>query len=248
MAQRISLDDFARRCSGCTEVTELWELVNGFFRGRGAVRLSFHSNDSKRPGWPPLGIQAVGYPKDWTDRYIAGGLWRSDPIPEVARRLGRTFWWEDVRTLTKLTPQNQEFLDIASSYGLGHGLAIPLFGPNMFDAFLAVGFGPKRPDLLPSAIFEMQCAAQISHISYCGMTRGSDRLVQNVSPRELEVLRWIARGKSNTVIAEILGISKHTVDSMVRRLFDKLDAHDRTTAVLNAVRLGLLYVDGKEVS
>lgn len=61
-----------------------------------------------------------------------------------------------------------------------------------------------------------------------------------LSPREREVLRWIANGKSNAVIAEILGISPHTVDTHNRRIFRKLGTCDRTTAAIKALDEGLL--------
>ena len=61
-----------------------------------------------------------------------------------------------------------------------------------------------------------------------------------LSPREHEVLRWIALGKSNAVIGEILGISRHTVDTHNRRIFRKLNTADRTTAAIRAVEFGLV--------
>ncbi len=61
-----------------------------------------------------------------------------------------------------------------------------------------------------------------------------------LSPREREVLGWIALGKSNAVIGEILGISRHTVDTHNRRIFRKLDTADRTTAAIRAVEYGLV--------
>lgn len=64
--------------------------------------------------------------------------------------------------------------------------------------------------------------------------------VPELSPREREIVRWMARGKSNTVIAQILSISRHTVDTHLRRAFRKLGAADRTTAALRAMERGLL--------
>lgn len=62
----------------------------------------------------------------------------------------------------------------------------------------------------------------------------------DLSPREREVLRWIARGKTNAEIAIILGISRHTVDTHIRRTFVKLETSDRTSAAIKAIREGLL--------
>ena len=58
--------------------------------------------------------------------------------------------------------------------------------------------------------------------------------------REVEILVWIARGKSNVDIAQILGISPHTVDTYCRRVMSKLDTSSRTTAAVRASQSGLL--------
>lgn len=61
-----------------------------------------------------------------------------------------------------------------------------------------------------------------------------------LTPREREILDWIAKGKSNAVIAQILGISRHTVDTYNRRIFKKLGTADRTTAAIKAMQAGLV--------
>jgi DNA-binding CsgD family transcriptional regulator len=57
-----------------------------------------------------------------------------------------------------------------------------------------------------------------------------------LTPRELEVLAWVARGKSAWEIAIILGITKRTVDEHVHRATGKLGAANRTEAVAIATR------------
>lgn len=63
--------------------------------------------------------------------------------------------------------------------------------------------------------------------------RGHDRGegCVRLSPREKEVLRWIAWGKTNPEIAEILGMSIHTVKNHVKRILDVLGVENRTAAV-----------------
>lgn len=61
-----------------------------------------------------------------------------------------------------------------------------------------------------------------------------------LSPREKEVLHWVAKGKSNSVIADILGVSESTVDTFLRRIYSKLNATNRITAVVRAIRLGII--------
>ena len=60
-----------------------------------------------------------------------------------------------------------------------------------------------------------------------------------LTPRELEVLRLIAEGRSNKVIARELGVAEKTVKTHVSHVLAKLGLTDRTQAALYAVREGL---------
>lgn len=63
-----------------------------------------------------------------------------------------------------------------------------------------------------------------------------------LTARELEVLRLLAEGASNKLIARKLGISFHTAKFHVASIAAKLDATGRTDAVAQAVRLGLILL------
>jgi DNA-binding NarL/FixJ family response regulator len=62
----------------------------------------------------------------------------------------------------------------------------------------------------------------------------------NVSTRELEVLQLVADGLRNKEIGAHLSISEETVKMHLRNVMEKLDVHDRTHAVMVAVRRGFL--------
>lgn len=61
-----------------------------------------------------------------------------------------------------------------------------------------------------------------------------------LTEREIEVLRRVAAGKSNKVIAAELDISEGTVKTHLRSILPKLDANDRTHAVTIALKRGIL--------
>jgi DNA-binding NarL/FixJ family response regulator len=61
-----------------------------------------------------------------------------------------------------------------------------------------------------------------------------------LSERELEVLQGVAAGKSNKLIAADLGISEGTVKMHMKSIMPKLDASDRTHAVMIALKRGIL--------
>jgi DNA-binding NarL/FixJ family response regulator len=64
--------------------------------------------------------------------------------------------------------------------------------------------------------------------------------LDELTPRELEVLRLIARGLSNRDIARKLVLGDATIKTHVARIFAKLDLHDRTQAVVLAYETGLV--------
>jgi DNA-binding NarL/FixJ family response regulator len=61
-----------------------------------------------------------------------------------------------------------------------------------------------------------------------------------ITARELDVLRCVAKGSSNKIIASMLNISEQTVKHHVTSILSKLDASDRTHAVIIALQRGLL--------
>ncbi len=62
------------------------------------------------------------------------------------------------------------------------------------------------------------------------------RLALNVTQREAEVLAWIARGKPNRDIAEILGLSPRTVNKHLEQIYAKIGVENRAAAAAIAVR------------
>jgi len=65
---------------------------------------------------------------------------------------------------------------------------------------------------------------------------------EDLTPRELEVLRLVRDGNRNKQIADQLSISETTVNFHIKNIVDKLQANDRTHAVTIALRRGLLEI------
>jgi DNA-binding NarL/FixJ family response regulator len=63
---------------------------------------------------------------------------------------------------------------------------------------------------------------------------------ETVTTRELDILRHVAKGNSNKIIAGKLNISEHTVKNHLKNILSKLGASDRTHAVTIALQRGFL--------
>ena len=64
----------------------------------------------------------------------------------------------------------------------------------------------------------------------------------HLTERELEIVQWIARGRANKEIGEILSLSENPVKNHVKSILSKLNAKDRTHAVTEALKRGLFQL------
>jgi DNA-binding NarL/FixJ family response regulator len=110
----------------------------------------------------------------------------------------------------------------------------------------------EAPDIIIQAIravargetwFSQQIAGRVIRSVWApeGETSGDDGAAQ-LTPREHEILALIARGKTNSEIAEDLAISKATVQNYVSSIYTKLAIETRSQAVLYALRSNLVDV------
>ena len=114
---------------------------------------------------------------------------------------------------------------------------------QMVRAFKAGAVGYLFKDLLRTELIEtIRCV-------HGGRKRIPPEIAQEIAEhsaddaitvRELDVLRGIAKGRSNKIIADSLNISEHTVKNHLKNILSKLDASDRTHAVMIALKRGFL--------
>jgi DNA-binding NarL/FixJ family response regulator len=67
-----------------------------------------------------------------------------------------------------------------------------------------------------------------------------------LTPRESEVLLWVARGLGNKEIGEQIGTAAGTVKAHIENILGKLGAKDRTHAVTIALQRGIIHLDARE--
>ncbi len=97
---------------------------------------------------------------------------------------------------------------------------------------------PRQPLLIPHSDAVLTLRLSSSLDSQCHLLlleesrqpRSWSDPIHRLSPREQEVLSWIAEGKTNEEIAQILGMSVYTVKNHVKRILDTLGVGNRTAA------------------
>ena len=235
------LGDFYAKVEAATWSEPLWQATVAFFGEAGFPLVSYHH-------MPPLGsvdegrirVVAHGFPEDWVKKYIREKLFRIDPVPEYAFQRETPFLWKD--TPLELFPGDEQkrFWKALKGADFGDGLAVQAFGPGGRNGYFGLGFGGAAHALPEGERTMLQSACQAAHLKYCLLLRETLPPPPQLSQRERQILEWVARGKSNSVIAEILGISSHTVDAYLRRVFMKLGTTDRMTAAIRGLGMGVI--------
>lgn len=118
-------------------------------------------------------------------------------------------------------------------------------GEEVYQAFKAgaAGFVVKEMALerLLEAIRKVHAGEQ--YIPPEIAMRMGERLLAQLSPRELDVLKLVAKGRSNKEIAAELHVVEGTVKIHVANILTKLGVSDRTQAIVVAVRRGIIQIE-----
>lgn len=162
-----------------------------------------------------------------------------DASHELSRITGKNILWDYYPAGFNVSPKYKSFISDVKSIGFTSGITIPIFGVGTEMAYLELG-------MYHGKIEEQSEALQIAKLMGYHMQerlRHFHRVIKcvpNLSPREKEVLQWVMEGKSDSVIADIMTISDHTVDTYLRRCYKKLDVSNRMSAVVKAINLGII--------
>jgi HD-GYP domain-containing protein (c-di-GMP phosphodiesterase class II) len=89
----------------------------------------------------------------------------------------------------------------------------------------------------------VDCVVAVASGASTARARGSAGWPRGLSDREVEVLRHVARGKSNREIGLLLGISPRTVQNHVANVYDKIGVYSRAGAALFVTEHALLDTD-----
>ena len=180
-----------------------------------------------------------GMPLSWLERYDALEYANTDPVPEFTMKSGQIDTLYNVFKKASLTEEQKHYVSEFLNSEMTDGLAIPTLGRGRARGFFGLAQTTEK-NLASIDRSLMHAVAQHAHWKYDQMEISAHTHGARLSPRELEILNWIAAGKSNPDIAVILGISLPTVATHLKRIFAKLGVNDRVSAAMKGQRLNIL--------
>jgi DNA-binding CsgD family transcriptional regulator len=193
---------------------------------------------------PMLGMMqhvASGYPLEYQRIYQDRRFIMRDPtVAHCQSCTAPLVWNEGMYDTTSF-----EIMEESRRFGLGYGLSVAVHESATAKSMLSIArdkpfrCGSEEERLLKEGAAVLASAMHVG-TQRLVVPRMLEELSPALTPREKTCLRWVAQGKSDGVIADILRISSSAVHFHVTNVLQKLQVSSRAQAVAKAVALGLL--------
>ena len=220
---------------------EMWGSLFEYIKTLGVDAMSYYH-------FPPPGaldfdekiFVAFGFCPDAVINYKRQHHLSNNSFENRTLKFDRPIFWSNIQAELGFPEVEWSFLQ--SFYCLKHynGIAIPVHGPNNRNGTLVLRFEDAHRRYSKPEIRILQSTCQYAHLTFCRLQTKIRKRSTSLTTREQEILTWVAHGKSNAVIADIVGISRHTVNGYLRRIYLKTGTSDRTTASLRGIGEGLI--------
>lgn len=194
----------------------------------------------RRPFLDPIQHITSGYPDSYQEIYRTKGFISRDPSVAYCQTHTKPLIWGEDMYLA----DSYEIMEESTKYGLSHGFSVPVRdGPHVVSMLSLARDKPFESAAEKKLVVDAGIV-----LANCVHVASKNIIVPDVettlrpklSRREHECLKWIAEGKSNGVISDLLKISEPTVEFHIRNLFTKLNVATRVQAAVVGVLMGLI--------
>lgn len=185
-----------------------------------------------------LSLINVEYPEEYLQELWRTGLVWQDSILLENFRHYRLQYWADTFERDPLPTENKQlavdfgFHRGAQGHGYGFGVKNSRTNQASFFCWHDLDRDPRTEEIIRVVVPHIhEAMSRVAHNSL---------YVTELTPRERDVLQWLAQGKTTWDISVILNISERTVKFHIANIFRKLDANTRAHAVAIALDRGLI--------
>lgn len=154
--------------------------------------------------------------------------------PEAAQRMRKLYPQVPIVMLT-VSERDEDLFDAIKAGAQGY-LLKNVGAAELLDAIQRVHAGEAI--IAPS--MAVRLLDEFRSLAAQAPTEAAPATVEELSEREVEVLRLVAQGLANKQIAEALGLSEHTVKTHLQNILEKLHLRSRAHAAAYAVQAGLV--------
>ncbi len=233
------LGEFSHLGALCTTLADLGEMFRRQVAAEGFTSSACRAFVPTTKG-ADFKILFRDWPAGWAHVSDQRGFAAQSSVVSEARRRITPFTWRDVRQKA-VTVGDREVWESVMAFGLRNGFVQPVHGPNRYVALVSMATPEREISLNPDWRTRLQALSLCVHeraMVLAGVI-SLDGPKQPLTPRELECLRWVADGRTDREVGDILSISATTVKFHLNHARAKLGARTRAQAVARLVQYGL---------
>lgn len=181
-------------------------------------------------------------PQEWVSRYSTRGYAFVDPT--IRRMMSGTspFYWNELDPDIKDDPAARRVMEEAEEFNLKTGFSSSLLTLDGQSVAFSLSGRQLSNDPEMRGMLTLIASYAIGRaiaLNQEATTSEQGKMV-SLSAREREALQWASEGKADWEIGEVMNISEHGADKHLRSVRSKLGASNRTHAVAEAIRRGLI--------
>jgi DNA-binding CsgD family transcriptional regulator len=188
------------------------------------------------------------YPEDWMQHYTKKRYEQIDPVIKYIKQYEGIFRWDDLELLNAINNEKELVLmNEAKEAGLHSGLGLSL--KNYHGEIVGMGFASSFNKVALDVTTQQFILLVSKQFDLNFKTISLDKKHRNkkfaiptcvLTPRQKDILCWIAKDKTYNEIASILNITENTILYHTKGIFKRLGVQSQMSAVLKAIKLGLI--------
>ncbi|EGU34060.1 autoinducer binding domain-containing protein [Vibrio scophthalmi] len=231
------IEDYIQQLTSCQSQEDLTVTLSKSAQALGFDNFAYGIR-VKHPITSPKIEMVSSYSKQWNSIYQEQGLALQDPIVRMGLRSSHYINWQS------LTDDKLEFWQQARAHGVYRGWSKPTHLPEGSASLLSFSRGMEvisHAEMMSKTPYLLWLTSVADQGFQKFMT--VPKLLTQVSeltPRETEILKWSADGKTVQEIGMILGLAESTVTFHINNATKKLNTSNKTATVVKAVLYGLI--------
>lgn len=224
------------KLEGENKITTVYEMIVNQTFQLGFEYCSF-TMSSQQPANQTQPIRLNNYPNEWNALYNQAHFFDVDPIVAHCKRSVMPLVWDE-----KAFSTAPNLWTLAQSFGVHLGWTQAVY--DFQGVFSMLTLGRSTGNVSPEELYEKAgqvlwlCHAMHAVVAQTYADTPSITPPCKLTPREIEILRWSAIGKTASEIATILCLSERTVGFHISSCLKKLGVTNKIAAVLRASKAG----------
>ena len=189
-------------------------------------------------------VRLSDYPAEWVERLGQTNYHVHDPVLLACQKSAAPFAWESLPAIIAMSRHQRAYMDDARAAGLGSGYTVPIHipgGASGLCSFVTTGTRALPAESLPAAqylaCFAFEAARRLAEKDDGGNGKPD---VTRLTQRQLDCVVLAARGKSNWVAGQLLGLSPDTVHKYLESAKQRYGVSSRAELVVRALYDGQL--------